>query len=168
VLRGCTNSRILDTNTHTHKHTHTHTLTHSHTHTHVCVCMYREGYTRLDLRGCTNSSSRVARFFVAPLPSLVQVWWCDTMHDDVTLYMMVLHYAWWCDTMYDDVTLCMMWPRPHCHRDRGHSWFRTWVRRLSDIRQASLSLSLTHTHTHTHSLSLSLSLSVLSLSLSSV
>ena len=27
------------------------------------------------------------------------------MYDDVTLCMMMWHYVWWCDTMYDDVTL---------------------------------------------------------------
>jgi len=32
------------------------------------------------------------------------VWWCDTVCDDVTLCVMLLHYV------CDDVTLCeMMW-----------------------------------------------------------
>jgi len=40
------------------------------------------------------------------------VCWCDTVHDDVTLCMMMWHCVCWCDTVYDDVTLCvLMW---HC------------------------------------------------------
>jgi len=41
------------------------------------------------------------------------VWWCETMHHDETLYMMMWHYVWWCAAMYAGHELrqvrMMMW-----------------------------------------------------------
>ena len=81
------------------------------------------------------------------------IWWCDTVYDDVTLFMMMWHCVWWCDTMltfntayydyegimigdmmmwhcvwwcdtvYDDVTLCMMMWH---YADVQHSLLRLW------------------------------------------